>query len=528
LLSINDFHGYLEPPQGSSGRVVVDEKGTTVDAGGAEYLATHVKRLRAEREQRHSVMLSTGDNIGASPLLSALFRDEPTIEFLNSLRTFASATGNHEYDEGIDELQRLQHGGCHPTDGCFDEDGYAGARFIYLSANVRDEKTGRLVMPAYAVKRLERNVSIGFIGVPLKETPSIVTAAGVAGLRFEDEVAATNRAVRQLQRRGVESIVLLLHKGDSTAFPALPNNCNTLPGPAREIAEKVDAEVDAIFTGHSHQQYSCMVNDPAGQPRPLIQGASYGRLISEIDLTIDRRTRDVVRRWTVAKNHVVTRDVPKDPATTRLIEKYRKLAAPIANREIGTTTGVVSNSQNAAGESPLGNVIADAQLEATKAADKGGAQIAFMNPGGIRNSLDAGPVTYAEAFAVQPFNNYLVTMTLTGAQIKTLLAQQFNNPEPGRSRILQVSEGFTYSYSWSGSGEATITDVRLNGVPIDDAASYRVTVNSFLAEGGDAFTVLREGTDRLIGGLDIDAFAAYLTANSPLTPPAANRITKLG
>jgi 5'-nucleotidase len=151
-----------------------------------------------------------------------------------------------------------------------------------------------------------------------------------------------------------------------------------------------------------------------------------------------------------------------------------------------------------------------------------------MNPGGIRNSLDAGPVTYAEAFAVQPFNNYLVTMTLTGAQIKTLLAQQFNNPEAGRSRILQVSEGFTYSYTWSGSGEATITDVRLNGVAIDDAASYRVTVNSFLAEGGDAFTVLREGTDRLIGGLDIDAFAAYLTANSPLTPPAANRITKLG
>jgi 5'-nucleotidase len=229
LLSINDFHGYLEPPQGSSGRVVVDEKGTTVDAGGAEYLATHVKRLRAEREQRHSVMLSTGDNIGASPLLSALFRDEPTIEFLNSLRTFASATGNHEYDEGIDELQRLQHGGCHPTDGCFDEDGYAGARFIYLSANVRDEKTGRLVMPAYAVKRLERNVSIGFIGVPLKETPSIVTAAGVAGLRFEDEVAATNRAVRQLKRRGVESIVCCCTRATAPRSP----RCRTTATPCR-------------------------------------------------------------------------------------------------------------------------------------------------------------------------------------------------------------------------------------------------------------------------------------------------------
>ncbi len=528
LLSINDFHGYLEPPAGSSGRVVVDEAGTTVDAGGAEYLATHVERLRADREQRHSVMLSTGDNVGASPLLSALFHDEPTIEFLNRLGTFASATGNHEYDEGMDELRRLQRGGCHPQDGCYDEDGFRGARFTYLSANVTDEKTGRLVMPAFAVKHLERGVRIGFIGVPLEETPTIVTASGVAGLRFGDEVEATNRAVRALRARGVRAIVLLLHKGDSTAFPALPNTCNTLPGPAREIAEKVHHEVDAIFTGHSHQQYACEVEDPRGNPRPLIQGASYGRLISEIDLTIDRRTRDVVRSRTEAVNHVVTRDVPKDPWTTRLLEKYRALAGPIANREVGTTTAAVTNTPNAAGESPLGDLIADAQLAATAAPDKGGAQIAFMNPGGIRNSLDAGPVTYGEAFAVQPFNNYLVTLTLTGAQIKTLLAQQFNNPEPGRSRILQVSQGFSYSYAWSGSGAATITDVTLNGAPVEDAATYRVTVNSFLADGGDAFPVLREGTDRLFGGLDIDALVDYLEANRPVAPPAADRITKVG
>ncbi len=527
LLSINDFHGYLEPPQGSSGRVVVDDAGTTVDAGGAEYLATHVRQLRAQREQRYSVMLSTGDNVGASPLLSALFHDEPTIEFLNLLGTFASATGNHEYDEGIAELQRLQRGGCHPQDGCYDEDGFGGARFTYLSANVRDERTGRLVMPAFAVKRLERGLSVGFIGVPLEETPSIVTASGVAGLEFEDEVEATDRAVRALRARGVRAIVLLLHQGDSTAFPALPNTCNTLPGPARQIAEQVDAEVDAVFSGHSHQQYSCVVDDPRGNPRPLIQGASYGRLISEIDLTLDRRTRDVVRNRTVAQNHVVTRDVPKDPRTTALIEKYRVLADPIANRQIGTTTAEITNTPNAAGESPLGDLIADAQLAATAAPDRGGAQIAFMNPGGIRNTLNAGPVTYGEAFAVQPFNNYLVTMTLTGAQIKTLLAQQFNNPEPGRSRILQVSAGFTYTYAWSGSGPATITDVALNGTPIDDAATYRVTVNSFLADGGDNFPVLREGTDRLVGGLDIDALVAYLEAAGPVSPPAADRIRRI-
>ncbi len=527
LLSVNDFHGYLEPPAGSSGRIV-DDSGATVDAGGAEYLATHVKRLRAERVERHSVFVGVGDLVGGSPLLSALFHDEPTIEFFNQLGMFASATGNHEYDEGITELLRLQRGGCHPVEGCYDSDGFPGARFTYLSANVRDEKTGRLVMPAYAVKRLERGLSIGFIGMPLQGTPSIVTAAGVRGLVFGDEVEATNRAVRALQARGVRAIVLLLHQGDNTSAGARPNNCQDIPGPARAIAEKVDADVDAVFTAHSHQPYNCVVSGPDGRPRPMIQGASYGRLISEVDLVLDRRTDDVVRSRTIARNHVVTRNVPKDPRTTRLVEKYQTLAAPIANRVIGTTTAAITRDANAAGESPLGDLIADAQLAATSSAGTGGAQIAFMNPGGVRNNLDAGPVTYGEAFAVQPFNNNLVTMTLTGAQIKRLLAQQFDNPNPGERRILQVSSGFTYSYSWSGSGPATITDVRLNGTPIDDAATYRVTVNSFLADGGDGFTVLTEGTDRLVGGLDIDAFVAYLTANNPVAPPPADRITRIG
>jgi 5'-nucleotidase len=271
-----------------------------------------------------------------------------------------------------------------------------------------------------------------------------------------------------------------------------------------------------------------VVRGPDGQPRPMIQGASYGRLVSEIDLTLDRRTDDVVRSHTIAQNHVVTRDVPKDPRATALVEKYQALSAPIANRAVGTTTGPITATTNAAGESSIGDLIADAQLAATSSPATGGAQIAFMNPGGIRNNFDAGPVTYAEAFAVQPFNNNLVTMTLTGAQIKNLLAQQFNNPNPGERRILQVSAGFTYTYSWSGSGSATITDVRLNGTPLEDTTTYRVTVNSFLADGGDNFTVLREGTDRLVGGLDIDALVTYLQAHDPIAPPPADRITVLG
>jgi 5'-nucleotidase len=527
LLSVNDFHGYLEPPAGSSGRIV-DDTGATVDAGGAEYLATHVRRLRQERVEKYSMFVGAGDLVGGSPLLSALFHDEPTIEFFNQLGMFASATGNHEYDEGITELLRLQRGGCHPVEGCYDRNGFAGADFTYLSANVRDEKTGRLVMPPYAIKRLERGLSIGFIGMPLQGTPSVVTASGVAGLVFGDEVEATDRAVRQLQARGVHAIVLLLHQGDNTSAGAQPNNCQDIPGPGRAIAERVDADVDAVFTAHTHQPYNCVVRGPDGQSRPMIQGASYGRLVSEIDLTLDRRTDDVVRSHTIAQNHVVTRDVPKDPRATALVEKYQALSAPIANRAVGTTTGPITATTNAAGESSIGDLIADAQLAATSSPATGGAQIAFMNPGGIRNNFDAGPVTYAEAFAVQPFNNNLVTMTLTGAQIKNLLAQQFNNPNPGERRILQVSAGFTYTYSWSGSGSATITDVRLNGTPLEDTTTYRVTVNSFLADGGDNFTVLREGTDRLVGGLDIDALVTYLQAHDPIAPPPADRITVLG
>lgn len=525
LLNINDFHGHLEPPSGSSGRIVVDEAGTTVDAGGAEYLATHIKQLQAETDAEHSIFLSSGDNIGGTPFLSAIFRDEPTVEFLNSLGLFASSTGNHEYDRGIEELLRIQHGGCHP-EGCFTEDGFEGADWTYLSANVTRESDGSLVMPAYAVKNLERGVKMGFIGVPLEETPTIVTAAGVAGLEFGDEVEAVNRAVTELQKRRVEAIVLLLHQGDRVEFPATPQDCNDAAGPARTIAEQVDAEVDVVFAGHSHQQYVCTVLDPAGQERPILQGASFGRLVSEVELTIDRRSRDVIRDSITTENHIVTRDVARDPATTQLIQRYTELSAPLANRVVGTVAEDLTRTQDAAGESTLGNVIADAQLAATSAPELGGADVAFMNPGGIRTDLLAGEATYAEIFAVQPFGNYLVTMTLTGAQIDELLEQQFDNPQTGAARILQVSEGFGYTWDASApvGSRVDIGDITIDGEPIDPDAAYRVTVNSFLADGGDNFTVLRDGTDRVVGVIDLDAFEAYLAANSPVAAPAQDRI----
>lgn len=546
LLSINDFHGNLEPPTGSSGRAL-DDGGTMQDAGGAAFLAAHYKMLQAQRTQRFSVGVAAGDLIGASPLVSALFHDEPTIEFMNQLGLFASSTGNHEYDEGITELQRMQRGGCHPTDGCFGGDGFVGAGFTYLSANVTDS-AGKLVMPALAVKQLEPGrtghgrkvlpgLRVGFIGLPLKNTPSIVTASGVAGLTFGDEVTAVNRAAKQLRRHGVRAIVLMVHQGDPVAANAKPNVCGDLPGPARAIAEQVSPDVDVVFTGHSHQAYNCVVTDPAGQPRPFVQGSSFGRYITEVDVKIDRLTRDVVRPVTTATNHLVTRTVTPDPAAQALVDRYKALSGPVANRRVGTITATLGRDGGLTGEQPLGDVIADAQLGSTSAPDKGGAVAALMNPGGIRADLTYpsgtagegdGVVTYSEAFTVQPFTNYLTTLTLTGAQIRTVLEQQFDNPQVGQSRILQVSKGFHYTWTASAPTGSKVdpASITINGVAVDPAAGYRVTVNNFLAGGGDGFTELAKGTSPLVGPIDIDSFVDFMATSSPVSPPALDRITR--
>lgn len=530
LLGVNDFHGNLEPPGGSGGRVLTDQ-GTTVPAGGAAYLATHVQDLQAHRAQKYSLVVGAGDLVGASPLISALLHDEPTVEFMDHLGMLTTATGNHEYDEGIDELLRLQHGGCHPVDGCFD-DGFDGAQFQYLAANVTRTSDGSHPLPEYFVKTLEPGMKIGFIGMPLAGTPDIVTASGVAGLQFGDEVAATNRAVKELQAQGVHAIVLLLHQGDSVKPGSGPNSCNPTTDVGAAIARAVDPDVDAVFSGHSHQAYNCVVKGPDGQDRPLIQGASFGRLVSEIDLTIDRHGKDVVRSMTKADNHVVTRDVTPEAWTTSYIDHLNTLVGPLKNKVVGSITADLTRAGTPAGESALGDVIADSQLAATSAAGKGGAVAAFMNPGGIRADLpyhDGGQVTFSDAFTVQPFGNLLTTLSLTGAQIKTVLEQQFDNPTPGETRILQVSKGFTYSYDLSEAAGSRVDagSIRIDGAVVDPTATYRITVNSFLAGGGDGFKELAKGTNPLIGGVDVDAFTDYLGKNSPVSPTARDRITRV-
>jgi len=520
LLAINDFHGNLEPPLGSSGRI-----GTT-DAGGVEYLATHIADLEATNP--NTLVVSAGDLIGASPLLSALFHDEPTIEAMNLIGLDYNAVGNHEFDEGAAELLRMQTGGCHPTDGCLDGDGFGGADFRFLAANVVRNSNGKTLFPAYKIRSFG-GAKLALIGVVLEGTPTIVTPSGVAGLTFKDEAETVNALVPELKVKGVNAIAVLIHEG---GFPTGGyNECPGISGPIVDIVNNLDDEVDVVISGHTHQAYNCEIDN-----RLVTSGASFGRLVSDIDLTIDRATGEVTTA--VANNVIVTRDVPKDAAETALIAKYNVIAAPLANAIIGSITADITRTANAAGESALGDVIADAQLAATAPPGFGEAVAAFMNPGGIRADFTYagspagegdGNVTYGEAFSVQPFGNSLVTMTLTGAQIDQVLEQQFDNPAAGQNRFLQVSNGFTYQWSQSAptGSKVDIASIQINGVPVSPSGTYRITVNSFLADGGDNFTALRQGTDRLGGDLDLDALVDYFAAFSPVAPGPQNRVVQI-
>ena len=519
LLGLSEFHGALEPPSGSGGRI-----GAT-NAGGVEFLATHLKMLEASNP--NTLIVSSGDLVGATPLLSALFHDEPTIEAANLFGLDFTSVGNHEFDEGTAELRRMQEGGCHPVDGCQDGDGFEGADFQYLSANVTSAATGETFFPPYAVVHF-KGVKIALIGVTLEATPTIVTPAGVAGLEFADEADTVNALVPKLKRQGVETIIVLIHEGGSAGSidETTINQCNNPMGALVDVVDRMSDEVDVVLSGHSVWAPNCVIDG-----KIVVSAAGAGRLISDIDLTVSRASKEVVRA--VVDNRIVTRDVAPDPAQTALLAKYQAVAAPIANRVVGSITADITRAANAAGESALGDVIADAQLAATAPAGFGDAVVAFMNPGGIRDDLlfdeisgseAPGQVTYGELFNVQPFGNSLVTMTLTGSQIEQLLERQWEGqPFP---RILQVSQGFSYAWDPAGpiGNRVDPASIMLNGAPVDPVASYRVTVNSFLADGGDNFTVLREGTNRLGGDVDLDALEKYVTANSPVAPGPQNRI----
>ena len=570
LLAINDLHGHLAPNTPGTVQVgccnpVVNPSGVqtgwapkTVPAGGIAYLATHIKTLR--ERNRNTLTVGAGDLIGASPLTSALFHDEPTIEALNTIGMDVSGVGNHEFDEGVDELLRMQYGnqrggdGCHPEDGCQDGTPFGGSLFQYLAANVFYEDTDRTILPPYEIENV-RGTRVAFIGLTFEGTPTVVTPSAVAGLDFRPEVETVNALVDHLRKRaGVKAFVVLLHQGGAQRPPAPPadpnvtpngdeytdvNRCVNFNGPEmQEIAAGLDRRVSVVVSAHTHQPYICRMSG-----KLVTSAASFGRVVTDIDLTINRRSERVVAAR--ATNRIVTQDVRQDVATQAILDKYTALAAPLANRVIGAITADIRSArdnpsgQNANGEQPMGDVIADAMLEATEPSDFGGAQAAFMNAGGVRAGLlfdqisggeQPGQVTYGEAFTVQPFGNTLVVKTCTGQQIYDVLNQQFNNPAPGSNRIMLPSANVRYQWTSEGGGHVVDGTVSFDGGAtfIDKAASYRVAMNNFMADGGDNYTVFRSCTEALGGEVDLDAFGRYLQAHSPVAPPALNRIERVG
>jgi 5'-nucleotidase len=536
LLAFNDYHGHLEAS--SPGPIY----GTP--AGGSEYLSSMLKQLR--RGHKFSLTVAAGDLIGGSPAFSGLFHDEPSIESLNAMGLDVSSVGNHEFDEGVTELLRMQNGGCHPDDGCyFPGNPYSGADFPWLAANVVNETTGKTVLPPYWIKRFN-NVKVGFIGMTLEATDTIVAAAGIQGWDFRDEAETANALVPILEAKGVEAIIVLLHEGGSqTPPPGDVDACVGISGPIVAINDALDPAIDAVITGHTHLPYNCMLPDPDGHDRMVTSAYSYGRVVTEMNLVLDKRTHDVRRDLSWAENHIVSQlALAPDPAMTAIIDKWQPLYDEAGNTPVGTITADINrggiDGSDRGVESPAGNLVADAQLWATSAS---GAQIAFMNPGGVRSDLTYaqsqdppegdGVVTFGEAFTFQPFGNTLITYAMTGAQIVSVLEEQCQPAGSSRPFLhLGVSQGFTYDLATTFAGgdctSVTISNVMLNGVSLDMGASYNVTVNNFLADGGDNFTTLGTITSaRLDGGNDLLALINYLGTFSPVAPPSTDRVNEL-
>jgi 5'-nucleotidase len=500
VLAINDFHGHLQPPRGGFRQPDPADpaKMLSEPAGGAAHMASAVHAATAG--QANHVFVAAGDLIGASPLVSALAKDEPTIAVLDAMGLALSAVGNHEFDRGAAELLRLQ----------------GLARFQYLAASTVDLATGKTLLPAYAVRHFE-GVPVAFIGLTLKDTPSIVVPSGVAGLRFDDEAQTVNALVPTLQAQGVQAIVVLIHEG---GFPARgPNDCPALSGPIVGIVERLHPAVDVVISGHTHRAYNCRLFG-----KLVTSADQYGTVLSQIDLQLDRRSGDVLDAR--ADNVVVSpQRFAADPKLAAMVADYAERVRPLAQRVVGRLPTALPRDAAPSGEMPAGRLIADAQLAATRGA---GAQIALMNPGGVRAALmpqPDGSLRYEDLFNVQPFYNNLVTLTLSGAELQQLLEQQWAG-QPF-ARVLQVSRGF--SYAWDAAqptGRRVVPgSLRLNGQPIAPDQPLRITVNSFLAGGGDNFGGFAAGRERITGVMDIDALEAFIAAGA--TPDPALRIQRL-
>jgi 5'-nucleotidase len=523
LVALNDFHGNLEPskftftPPGAAAPV-------TLQAGGAAAMSGALAAWR--REDPNLVFVAAGDLIGASPALSSMWADEPAIEAMNMLGLHASSLGNHEFDPGTVELLRQQNGGCvspRPDKACQLAPTFGGAKFQYLGANVLVTQTGKTLMPATSIVDV-KGVKVGLIGAVLKDTASVTTAAAIAGLTFEDEADAINRTIPALRAAGATVFVVLIHEGGHTREPFHQIDCSQLKGPIVGIVGKLDPAIRVIVSGHSHTGYQCKVDG-----RLVTQADMGGHLLTRIKMHVDPVTR-VLANVTV-KNEVINPDAyPAEPKMTAYLATVRARSTAVLGKPVATLgVPMVARKGSAAGESPLGDLITDAIVAATKAQ---GVQIGFMNNGGIRKDLESGPgnvATFGNVQAVLPFGNTLVAMDLTGAQLKALLEQQWKTDASGGS-VLQVSSGLTYRWdSTRPAGQRVVPgSIKVNGAALTDNQTVRVVANNFLAEGGDTFTILGQGTRRVDTGIrDLDAMLAYLARHDKAGAPGPVRIERV-
>jgi len=536
IVALNDFHGSLEPPRAAV--IAPDGKGGTVavPAGGAAWLASAVDNVRARHP--YHLTVAAGDLISASQLPSSLYLDEPTVGVANRIRLDFNAVGNHEFDRGRDELLRIQNGGCTqftPRKPCAVEP-YKGARFSYLAASTITE-SGQPLFPAYAIRSFgsgRHRVRVGIIGLTLQGTASLVSPGGIKGLTFKDEAETINALVPVLKGKGADAVVVLIHQGGAQEPSTDPNGCAGFTGDIRPILDRLDPRVDLVVSGHTHKAYVCNYGElnPA-HPLLLTSAGLYGEQVTDITLTIDPAGHRVIAKQA---HNVIVQSAPytgsKGPVpltplypafapredVKAYVQTYVDAAKAFSQRWVGQLAAPASGRG-------LANLIADAQLAASRGA---GAQIAFTNPFGIRTGLVPaadGALTFGDIYAVQPFNNTLVTQSFTGAELKAVLEQCFdaNGPE----QVLASSAGFSFSYDRSRAVGDRVVAMSLNGQPIDLAATYRITTNSFLAQGGDSYTLFARGRDAVIGISDIDATEAWIKALPARAVPTEERASEV-
>lgn len=544
IIGINDFHGNIEVPKQSVEAVLPSGEKVRVPVGGSAYLASAIDQYRAKNP--NTLVVAAGDLIGGSPITSSLFLDEPTIGVMNRIGLDFNAVGNHEFDRGRRELLRMQTGGCEKNtirQPCQVEKAFEGAKFKFLAANVITE-TGDTLFPATAIKRFGSGagaVTVGLIGLTLKDTPSLASPSGLTGLTFADEAETINALVPKLKAEGADAIVLAIHQGLYTKVGFNDKSCGGVSGDLLQVLGKLDPRIDVVVSGHTHWAYVCDYSAiDATRPFLVTSAGLWGQYLTDIDLTIDPATRRVVAKR--ADNVMVQSEAytsPKGPVDLRpeferfspredvaaYVGQYRDAVQQLRERPVGKVSAATGKPPVATAESRLGNLIADSQLAATRAQ---GAQFALMNNTGIRNDLTLGPdniVTFGTIFAIQPFANELKTMTLSGAELKELFEQQFD----GQSfdQAFSPSGNVAFAFDLSRPLGSRVFDVRIDGKPIDPAADYRLTMNSFLAGGGDSFTTFRKGRNVVTGGSDLDALEAWIVAEPVRELPALGRIRNL-